>query len=460
MNIVRLMLLGCVLVEISCSSDQDTQPPAQGAFVQVSADDLSNEDIPADQISYRNLYKANGLRLSELTPLTKVSVLSLDSPKFLVRMPTIGLQNLMRSQSPVVGFLLPRDADYVQIFRCKSHVSLVGSLKSTSIDDLSISTMDQNELQKIYASTDFFSLAGQNKDCELITDNYNGGHANGSEEVGSINSYFDAFAPSGDFRYLIRACVHPSRLTDVKETSNRSCSRWVAATRTLKGYKNERSDRVVKARRKEAVQAAKIDGAIVNIYNRSQLANDAIDRCAVRERDRAVDLKVKEAWIVVAASVLEIGIEFQTVGQKGMNNILRHYTIFFKKKGTGGNWFSAIVDLFQLVAATEGVQLGPIFNQIFRSSEDMPRSCSDYKRHTDLFSLELQDLSAAYQAWTVASAQVLNAVAAQLAANGEDVGTALQISNEELEVVRSVPVDGAENDVLKSEPVDGQSDTE
>ena len=340
------------------TNNQTGIDPATGAAIgggnESSATSTQNDDVPTPKIR------------------PKVSAYEIDDKKFSLVQLTVGLQTFMTSETPVISYKIPEMADYVEILRCKSDMSGLSGLQ-----DLEMSDMSEADKAQDYRSKDYFVTSEADHNCELITD----GH--------SQPDFFDSFAPSGSYRYLVRSCVSPKRLTHQEDLSARNCSRRVGISSELADFTNNRKQKEKEALKLTAAYGAKIDATTNAMRHLAGTANIVLDECEELNRQRLITKKIREAWVTIFAAVLEVGTELLTIPGGNPAEWLKHYT--FRRKGSGT--FESFMDLTQLLGALQGYMLADTFKKLTGSSHDMVRTCATYKRLLDEYGILEKNLA-------------------------------------------------------------------
>lgn len=322
-------------------------------------------------------------------PLEKVSSFDLDDQKFSVVALAIGSKTFMNSESSVVIYKLPRDADYVEILRCKHDTILSGGVNPISLVELEISGLSDSEKAQAYRQNNYFRVAEDSKGCELVTDGHLG------------ENFIDSFSPSGAFRYLVRSCVAPGRLIDKERLTSRNCSLRVAISSEV-NYTNARKAKEQQALKLTSVYAARIDATTTAMRAIAEDGNEALEECMERNRQRIIDKTIRDAWITMASAVVEVGIELVTISPGpsagGKTSKLQYYTAGRRSGDAGQLSFSRNLDRLQLLGATQGYLLSDTFIKLFGSSHDMERSCARHDRLiNDYFILENSLIDYAFQ---------------------------------------------------------------
>jgi len=302
----------------------------------------------------------------------KVSAFEIDDKKFSLVQLTVGLQQFMTSETPVISYKIPELADYVEILRCRHNMSGIGGLR-----DLEMADMSEAEKAQEYRSKDYFKIAEADNACELITD----GHAR--------RDFLDTFAPTGSYFYLVRPCVAPGRLADKDQLTARNCSRRVGISSELSDFTNKRKAKEMEAMKLAAAYGSKMDATTNAMQQLASTANDVINECDERNRQRLITKKVREAWVTIFAAVAEVGVELATIPGTGPAEWLKHYTFRRKDSGT----FESFMDLTQLIGALQGYMLADTFKKLTASSHDMIRTCATYKRLIDEYGILEKNLA-------------------------------------------------------------------
>lgn len=149
----------------------------------------------------------------DLKTLKKVHVLRIDSSDFRVQALRIGEQLFLMSNTPVVQYEIPQDADYVEILRCSSRRVIDGGEEVLENVELGGESLEKESM--VFQRNNFWETATKAKDCELVAGSY------------SDSTFADVSAPSGEYLYYLRACVDRSRLVGAEDISSQHCSRQV-----------------------------------------------------------------------------------------------------------------------------------------------------------------------------------------------------------------------------------------
>lgn len=283
---------------------------------------------------------------------SKVSRFDIDNAKFLINDVSLGLKDYIGASTPILQYQIPKDADYAEIIRCSTSANITTGVGTISLEDASLS--QSSFTANVMRANDFFRAAEETDGCEVVS-------------IGEIRSIFeDSYAPSENFIYLLRSCVANERLTDVDKLTNRNCTKQIALSNSI-SYQNTRKDGQIQYLRKMHACESKINNTF---WAMRVLAEDMVQEtnaCEEREHKRAVDLKVKEAWIKIIAIAPDIAMELMSYGKTNPGKILTHYG---KPTSLG-----RASDLMGLMGALGGMSFGETFNLLGTTSADMPRSC-------------------------------------------------------------------------------------
>lgn len=307
------------------------------------------------QITDPKLLKLMGKYPQKRNRNKKVSTLDLDDNAFLVRRFTVGLQTFMRSETPVLNYEIPEDADYVQIYRCPLKVVLEGESSSIKLEDLEIGTgMSTDERDIIYRNNDFLKMAIK-AGCSNLS-------------MGTTKPKFaDSWCPSGNHRYLVTACVASERLTDT-DSDNRECSRQVAVSGPQKDFVNKRMKLQQELLAKANEASAIYDQAASHLKYLAESLRSAWTVCEEREYKKAVAKARKVAITRLTAVALDVFIELKTAQLEKGESLASHYL--------SPNPMKNSMDKMQLIGAAEGYSFNVMFQELAKAPQDWPKSCA------------------------------------------------------------------------------------
>jgi hypothetical protein len=287
---------------------------------------------------------------SYVEPRPAVSAFLIDEAMFKINGAQVGIQDYLDFETPVVSYFLPLSADYVEILRCPTTVSLVS--RDGTLLNIEAGSKNSDDLSDSLRETNFWLQAEESGQCTLVASEYN------------ISSVFhDESAPNKAMFYLVRACVEPARLADTKLIGKRNCSLQLAITLDLEGYKNERSQNLIQAVEDSSIEKMKMDQLGRDIYNSTVELNNAIYNCAKEEADRKVKLARKQA----ITNLIGLGI---SVGS----------SIYTAPAGMGAK------DLFKSIWASKddvagrAANIGSTLSDLTSDPSDFPKSCTEEKK--------------------------------------------------------------------------------
>jgi hypothetical protein len=214
-----------------------------------------------------------------------------------------------KNSFPAVNFVMPAQADYVQVIRCRSDANL-GELTQIEIGSNNTAASNSKYMEKDY----WKSVAG-NAFCAYIT--------TGS----SVESVVDFYANTGDYIYVARACVEKSRLTitDGSDDTN-FCSRQIAVTTVFRGHVNKAKK--LSAEKKESLRAQRdsVDAMGREMVYLAKQADGQLSECEKRrfanevsKRKRAALGKLLGIGINLGAQLMGDGMAKSVVSGIGSN---------------------------------------------------------------------------------------------------------------------------------------------
>ncbi len=276
-----------------------------------------------------------------------VSAYLIDEAKFKLNGTQVGLQSFIKYDTPFVTWMMPEQADYVEILRCKGDVQISGL--DRALGDVEVGTMSKDSEVQDYKANSYWKSAEDSGACTLIGKDFNERH-----------EFIDMSAPSGNWRYIVRACVDIKRLADSKLAGSRNCSRQIGVSGVLSYFENKREKIKLTAMQVVTDQRSKMDGISRQIYSETIDFNNALVECANREHKRLVSLKRRAA----ISQLIGLGVSF------------------------GANIFSAStsaissMDTFKKIWSTKdsiagaSVPIGGMLMDLTTSEDDFPKTCT------------------------------------------------------------------------------------
>ena len=326
-----------------------------------------------------------GLKI--IDPRPKVSAFTLDEQPFHVAGVRVGLQDYMSSDSPAVSFIRPDMADYVQILRCsKDAIITVGG---QTIESVELGTSQSEEQTRIWQGNDFWAAAEQSNGCALI-----------ATEYADKQILIDGYAPSGGFRWVMRACVSPTRLADTQALSTRNCSRQLAVSPVLEDFKNKRQEIERLAIEEALKERDKMDGIGIAVYYQTVAYNNALSECQLTEEDRATGVRKKRAIGTIVGQGVGLAASLYAGGAgQGAGGS------FSWAQGAQSAWSAGSQAGGSGFGGSLGSNLGASINDLFTHSADFARSCTTAKKLENEGAIMASQLKAAHELFAVTTCE-------------------------------------------------------
>jgi hypothetical protein len=312
----------------------------------------------------------------------KVSAFELDDSRFLPTRFTIGLETFLNSQTPVLNYDVPLDTDFVEIMRCPLNAVLTGASDTVRLEDIELSDASSSERARMYRNNDYFAVA-VNAGCSQLTQ--------GTREL----AFYDSWAPSGSYRYLIRPCVSSDRLVDTEKLTTRNCSRQIGITQPLKDYVNKRDKEQREFLRKASEASSNI---LLTLQTAKQHAdtfgcfiqwcecgsgshdqsicqrdvNGVPNECTGGEHGRAVAKAKKAAIVTLVAVATDLLLNAATSGPAGGLGQIKNIVT---KPGLGSTFGGGMV-LMGYGASLNGMSFNLMFQALATQTADFPRTCA------------------------------------------------------------------------------------
>lgn len=317
--------------------------------------------------------KDGDLALQEIR-IPTVSAINLDNSEFRVSGVRASLQDFMTGETPVLNYLLPENADFVEVVRCKSDTIIRGP--THDLADVDLGSPSLEEEKRIFKQNNFWDIAiSQTNQCVLVSNGF------------SAKIFRDLHVPSGSYRYLVRACVSPERLTETEYTTNRHCSRQIGISTLLQNFINKRADAETEALQRVSDMRDKVDGIGREIYYLTVSLNNALSVCNEKETQRQVRVMRKEAFSKILGIGISLGLEL-ALPSNGVAAVMSGTMTF-------GQLWNQTWDNRDVIAG-QGMQVAQALNWLFSAPEDFPRTCTAAKElamKADIKSDELKNAS-------------------------------------------------------------------
>lgn len=294
----------------------------------------------------------------------KMTPRELNSPEMLPPLPAVTMKSFFTSDAPVITFEKPASADWVQVLRCKSSVSLCSNLKrGLCLKNIHMKTLSPAEKSSFFTGTDIFAKAGE-KECIQLGE-------------GSKSSEFTDFsASSGTYYWLLRSCVHSTRLLSVSGALSGNCSPQVQRTKDIK-YFNKRESKKQKALAAylERINLIRADIEAIRVIGLRWI--DAYTKkdvgCFDIETNREKATKFKQALVTMVAIGMEVALELYGAKFMAKQDCKKCSAMSMydpRKKGMG-----SLLEWGQMFQAAGGQNFAEAFVRMSTDAEDIPRTC-------------------------------------------------------------------------------------
>jgi hypothetical protein len=249
------------------------------------------------------------------------------------------------------------------------------------VENVELGTSDSEEKTRILQSNDFWAAAEQSNGCALI-----------ASEYGDKQIFIDGFTPSGGFRWIIRACVAPTRLVDIQGLTTRNCSRQVAVSPVLEDYKNKRQETERLAIEEALKERDKMDGIGVAIYYQTVAYNNALTECQITEDERATGVQKKRAIGTIVGQGIGMAANLYAGGAgQGADGG------FSWAQGAKSAWSSGSQAGAGGFGGGLGSNLAASINDLFTHSGDFARSCANAEKLKNEGAILARQLKAAHE---------------------------------------------------------------
>lgn len=306
----------------------------------------------------------------QIRPRAKVSILAIDETELKVLGLQVGLQDYLNAQTPVVSFFMPKSADYIQLLRCRADVNIRG--RFDNLEGVEIGAVDAKDETRIYKANDFWQAAVDQNGCLQIADSYS-----------DKETFQDAWALNGSYKYVARACVDLERIAGAEDLDVvRNCSRQVALSGVINFQGNTRQEAERDAMRAAQGLREEVDRLGRQLYLTTLRLNNALAFCE-QERAQAEAEKIrKNAITSLLGFGVTLGAELISPGVVvGENYTTRVSSVWARRKsitGASANIAGALQDLFA-------------------SPSDYPRTCTEAVKEATNGEVLTQEIKAAHE---------------------------------------------------------------
>lgn len=306
-----------------------------------------------------------------------VSAFLLDEAGFKVNGTQVGLQDYLTYDTPVVTYFLPRQSDFVEILRCEGDVALTS--KDGSLTNIEAASQDLESMTDALKDSNFWVQAEESGKCTLVASEFN------------ISAVFhDETAASGPLIYLVRACVHPSRLADTKFLGTRNCSRQLGISSKMNAFVNKREERLISVLSEASSEKRKLDVLGREIYQTTVKLNNALFKCEKKESERKIRLARKTAISQIIGFGMSLGANIYAA-----TSTLSSAKDVFKQVWESRN---------QTAGAANAIS-GTLMD-LTASPDDFPKSCVEEEKYIS----EIVALSQSFKTSHLAYANLLDSV--------------------------------------------------
>jgi hypothetical protein len=336
---------------------------------------LSKLSLGAGPLGNADLVKYVG---KEIPDRAKVSAFDLDEIDMRVDAFRVGLVSFLSGDAPQVDFMIPQNADYVELLRCREDASAIQELLN-----LDIGVASAEAVVRRMRTTDYWQQASGSQSCLLLSPSV------------SKNGFFDASAPSGSWRYLARACVEQNRLLDTATLGTRNCSRVIGVSSSLPNHQNLRALKENEALDAMRKAMARADAIGRQIFFQTVEYNNAIVGCQkITAENNAAQIR-----FAGISQILGVGISVGITALTGGADAVSVESLWQNRGGVLG----------------KGAAIGGILSSLYINPSNYVNSCNladKIQADAKILSLELK---LAHQDYAAARAAAGEAVAARAA---------------------------------------------
>lgn len=325
---------------------------------------------------------ADGAVDLQLRPIDTVSFLDLDTVAFAPAGARVGLHSarLFAGNVPVVSFIWPSGADWIEILRCSASTRLTGTF-GEDVVDLELSSPSVERLEELSRTNDFWSrLNAQSTLCAPVANHHIPNNDDGA--------FQDTAAPTGSFRYFVRACVFQERLVDTEYGEPRSCSRMIGISNLLENFTSsvQESQRTLREQGRRSEDKITQLGQL--IANETINLNNGILACEERETGRKIRVERKRLVTILLGAGASLGVRVMhpETGIEAVNAGTQTW------RGLFDDTWAQRDDII-----SDGTAIGTALSWLLASSNDYPRSCTEAEQSESLIKTLTAELQAQHQ---------------------------------------------------------------
>ncbi|MDD9952701.1 MAG: hypothetical protein OXT67_14165 [Zetaproteobacteria bacterium] len=397
--LLYLCIFGCNKPKSASKPSTVASPPTEATGATGAADNATAENTSTSGpvIDPRIAKLA-----AKYLPQESITQVKLDSQQFRIDRPLVALKPFLEFKTPLVDFTLPQQANYVEIMRCLASVSLTPATGGTDLAELYASALPLEKIETTLTEHRYWEDILSKQGCQLVS--------SGTR----VPLTPDAYAPSGSFHYLLRACIDPTRLdTGSQSYSTRNCSRFVTISPLVSSYTNQRQDKSKRLAKAASAMSSKMEQTAAQMRTLSERAVKQLNDCATANHLFQVNKTVRDSWVTMAAVGLEIVIELASIKDVfpmeafSFGEAAKYYgkTLTFQRY-RDASAFQQLMDLTQLGGAFQGYLFADTLKNIFANSGDMVRRCATYEdslRQLETFDVVFSDYTLKYIYFRVAA---------------------------------------------------------
>lgn len=261
---------------------------------------------------------------------------------------------------PVVNFFMPKQADYVQVIRCRSDANL-GELSQIEIGSNNTAAANSKYMEK-----DYWKKIADNSFCAYITTGT------------SVDSVIDFYANTGDYVYVARACIEQSRLTITEGSDDTNfCSRQIAVTNVFRGFINREKQLSAELKESFRIQRDKVDAMGRKMVYLAKQADQQLSECEKRRFSNEVSKRKRGALGKLLGIGINLGAQLmgEGIGKSIVSGIGSDFENIFKG-------LTARVDDFLPEDFCPGYDL--TFREMQTLKQSMSTEAADYKSRVQL----------------------------------------------------------------------------
>ncbi|MCY4380948.1 MAG: hypothetical protein OXC40_05220 [Proteobacteria bacterium] len=289
-------------------------------------------------------------------PKDPVLPAELKSEAFKVIAPQISWQRIDRDREyPVIDYMMPKKADYIEILRCQASLEL---LDVSGITIREVLVLPSRKATQSMIVSSLWRQALDSRNCVSVGFKF------------SAHSVFtDTTATSGSYYYLARACVRLAKipLAERIKIGANTCSPFVAQTDSFE-YLNQFESKELQKFSQLRDLGFEIQRSLIDIEKDGVKTVDALEQCDVADADRQKRVRKKQALNVLIGSV---GGVIASASLSGASTLTDPNSIWDR----AGNLGTRMAEADYLSKGFIG-----ILNDFTTSVDDFPKSC--YKADT------------------------------------------------------------------------------